>query len=169
MNELNAKLIIQKLRLEPHREGGYCRETYRCSEKLNTTEKPGDQKKNRSLCSAIYYLLTEGQFSAFHRISQDEIWHYYAGDPIRHIQISPDGELTDTVLGPDLLADQVPQLLVTASSWQGCMLIEEGEWALVGCTVAPGFEFSDFELAKRDKLLRLFPQHQALIKKLTRT
>jgi predicted cupin superfamily sugar epimerase len=130
--------IIVRLELRPHPEGGHYRETFRDS--------PGTNGRARS--TAIYFLLARGERSHWHRIDVAEVWHYYAGDALT-LQIANDGCREHTVrLGPDIAAGERPQAIVPASAWQAAE--STGDWTLVGCTVAPGFEFAKFELAKPD-------------------
>ncbi|MFD2204443.1 cupin domain-containing protein [Kiloniella antarctica] len=132
-----AQAIIDKLQLQPHPEGGWYKETYRHS---TESEKRGDQ-------TAIFFLLEKGQSSHWHRIDAVEIWHWYAGSPLT--LRSHDGKQEQVVtLGPDVLAGQTPQFVIPKQHWQAASA-EEG-WTLVGCTVAPAFEFEGFELAKPD-------------------
>lgn len=153
--------LIAQLQLQPHPEGGYFRETYR-SNSLADFENIG--VRNYSTC--IYYLLTADTFSAFHRIKQDEIWHFYAGEAVNLHLISPEAEYVKLVLGSDIVNNQVPQLVVPSGYWFAAQV--QSTYALVGCTVAPGFDFNDFELAKRDDLILQFPQFKQLIIGLTR-
>ncbi len=133
-----ARAIIERLNLEPHPEGGWYRETFR--------DPAGAD--GRSHATAIYYLLAAGERSWWHRVDSAEIWHYYAGAALELLQ-SEDGETaTRALLGPDLAKGQAPQLVVPSQTWQSAFTT--GDWTLVGCTVAPGFEFSGFELAPAD-------------------
>lgn len=137
MAELTAARVIELLAMQPHPEGGHFVETFR---------DVVDPATCRAATTAIYYLLQAGETSAWHRvIGSSEIWHWYAGAPLR-LHISPDGAIRDTVrLGPDLTAGERPQAVVSAGAWQSAEPL--GPWVLVGCTVAPGFEFERFELA----------------------
>lgn len=121
----------------------------------------------RCFSTAIYFLLESGQRSHLHRIRSDEIWHFYAGAPLTLFVISPDGCLDETVLGPDVERGQAFQAVVAAGSWYGAIVNEPDSYSLVGGTVAPGFDFADFELADRRALVALFPGHRALIERLT--
>lgn len=133
-----AGRIIRELSLEPHPEGGWFRETFRDT----------DSRDGRSCGTAIYFLLARGESSAWHRVDAVEIWHYYAGDPLL-LSMLPEGRVReDVVLGGDIGEDQRPQLVVPRQTWQSARPL--GEWTLVGCTVAPGFEFSGFEMAPPD-------------------
>jgi uncharacterized protein len=134
----SATEIIARLDLQPHPEGGHYRETFR-DERLD-----GD---GRSVCTAIYFLLARGERSHWHRIDAVEIWHYYAGHALI-LQIADDSGQRTVRLGPDLAAGEVPQAIVPAQAWQAAE--SSGDWTLVGCTVAPGFDFATFELAAPD-------------------
>jgi uncharacterized protein len=127
--------IIELLGLEPHPEGGHFRETWRAA------APPGERAKG----TAIYYLLQAGEISRWHRVDADEMWHWYAGEPLA-LSLSPDGRSSETLhLGPDLASGERPQCLVPAGAWQSATSL--GAWTLVGCTVSPGFMFESFELA----------------------
>jgi predicted cupin superfamily sugar epimerase len=155
---------IRRLELVPHPEGGFYRETYRASEHVAKEHLPPRFGGGRALSTAIYFLLVGEQVSALHRIKSDEVWHFYTGTAIDLFVIGPDGSLAIQRLGP-----RGPfQALVPAGSWYGAALSEGAGWALVGGTVAPGFDFADFELADRAPLVAEFPQHRALIERLTR-
>ena len=136
---LTASDIIARLELKPHPEGGHYRETFRDSR---------SDADGRSRSTAIYFLLARGDRSHWHRVDAVEIWHYYAGSPLV-LQIAHDGCAPHLVtLGPDLAAGQRPQAIVPADAWQSAETT--GDWTLVGCTVAPGFEFAGFEMAAAD-------------------
>jgi predicted cupin superfamily sugar epimerase len=164
----DARYWIDKLKLEPHPEGGYYRETYRSGIVMPESALPSSFKGDRVASTAIYFLLSGDDFSAFHRIASDEMWHLYAGGPLSVHVISGDGHWNELRLGrnPDL--GELLQGVVTAGCWFGACLVEPDAFALVGCTVAPGFDFEDFEMADRASLLAACPQHEALIRRLTR-
>ncbi|HVT28402.1 MAG TPA: cupin domain-containing protein [Lacipirellulaceae bacterium] len=165
---LTAQQIIDLLRLIPHEsEGGYFRETYRAATVIPATALPDGYSADRNASTAIYYLLTPETFSAIHRVRSDEVFHFYAGDAVEMLQLSPDGTARTIFVGNDLAAGHEPQVVVPAGVWQGCRLIPGGRWALMGCTVAPGFDFADFELGKRDALLARYSTHSELIAALT--
>lgn len=159
---------IQRLNLQPHPEGGYFRETYRAEESVGGENLPARFGGARAFSTAIYFLLEAGQFSAFHRIKSDEVWHLYAGGPLEIIAITPDGAALSERLGVNLAQGEQPQRIVPAGHWFASRPAAGVPYALVGCTVAPGFDFSDFEMASRDDLLRLFPSQAELIGELTR-
>ena len=132
---MTAEQIIAQLELEPHPEGGHFRETFR----------DGANEGERSASTAIYYLLGKGEVSHWHSVDSAEVWHWYAGAALELLIAPPDGASSRITLGPDLQADQRPQIVVPKHHWQSAR--SKGEWTLVGCTVAPGFEFSGFQLA----------------------
>jgi uncharacterized protein len=145
---------IEHLGLSPHPEGGYYRVTYKSELMI----------ANRSASTAIYFLLHGRDFSAFHRIASDELWHFYAGSALVVYVIDPDGSYSELHLGND----GVFQGVVKAGCWFASRLKDAASFALVGCTVAPGFDFADFELAARSELVHAYPQHRRLIEELTR-
>lgn len=150
---------VDTLGLAPHPEGGFYKETYR------STARHGE----RSVSTAIYFLVTRGSFSALHRIRSDELWHFHAGSALDVEVIDPDGSWRTLHLGLDLARDERPQHVVPAGSWFGARLRDaSSSYALVSCTVAPGFDFADFELADRATLSALHPAHAAKIASLTR-
>lgn len=158
----DATYWIEKLGLEAHPEGGYFREIYRASETIGADGLPDRFLGDRSFSTSIYFLLTENIFSALHRIQSDELWFFHVGSSLSVHMIDPDGDYTCFNIGPD----GPFQVVVPAGCWFGAT-VDEG-FALVSCAVAPGFDFDDFELAKRDGLVKIFPQHKDLIERLTR-
>jgi uncharacterized protein len=155
---MTAEEVIAHLQLQPHPvEGGFFRETYR------STAMNGDH----SVSTAIYYLLTPNTVSALHRLPGDEVFHFYMGDPIRMLQLLPDGSTRLLTLGRDLQAGQMPQLVVPGGVWQGSVLMEGGRWGLLGCTMAPGFEYADYETGLRSELTTRYPTVSDLILRLT--
>lgn len=163
-----ADLLIQELNLAPHPEGGYFKETYRSSGIIINHNLPIEFNGNRCYSTSIYFLLTSEDFSAFHKINQDEVWHFHEGASIRIHQISPDGIYSSVVLGNDVLHNQQFQHVVPANYWFGATVENSNSYTLVGCTVSPGFDFKDFTLANRKDLLQEFPQHTHIITKLTK-
>jgi len=159
--------IIKKLDLKPHPEGGFFKETYRSKGEIleDCLGKTYHGKRNYS--TSIYFLLTSDTFSAFHRIQQDEIWHFYDGSPIKLHSISEDGTHSEFIIGNDILNGQTPQLVVAGGHWFAAEVINKNDYSLVGCTVSPGFSFDDFELSTQEKLMALFPQHKKIIQKLS--
>ena len=160
--------IIKKLDLKPHPEGGYFRETYRSSGEIENSSLDASIKGKRNYSTCIYFLLTSGNPSAFHRIKQDEIWHFYEGSPIKLHTISKNGTHHSHIIGSDVLNDETPQLVVGAGDWFAAEVLNDKAFSLVGCTVSPGFSFEDFELPPRQELIEKFPQHEALIVQFTK-
>ncbi len=158
-----AEYWIKNLELAKHIEGGFYREVYRSSIKIPVTA----LNAVRDLSTSIYFLLEQGQFSAFHRIASDELWHFYYGDSLVVYEIESDGTRTEHLLGPDFENGQRFQCVIKAGSWFASRPSPESEYALTGCTVAPGFDYKDFEIAERDKLIRQFSRHEELIISLT--
>ncbi|MEM8847784.1 MAG: cupin domain-containing protein [Bacteroidota bacterium] len=160
--------LIHRFNLEPHPEGCYFRETYRSNGHIESSALPNAYVGKRNYSTCIYFLLTSDTFSAFHRIKQDEIWHFYQGSSIRLHLISEEGEYTKVTIGTDFESDQVPQFVVPGGFWFAAEVMEIDSFSFVGCTVSPGFDFQDFELPSRKKLLGKFPQHRKVIERLTR-
>ena len=155
---------MARLGLLPHPEGGFFGESFRSPIQLTLPD-----GRIRAASTAIYFLLPMGAFSALHRVSSDEVWHFYEGDPLELTTITPEGILKTMTLGRDLEEGQRPQFVVPAGVWQAAKpTVEKIGFTLVGCTVAPGFDFADFEMPVCDELGRLFPQHAAAIQILTR-
>jgi predicted cupin superfamily sugar epimerase len=163
-----ASYWIDKLQLTRHAEGGAYREAYRSELILPRSTLPLFFQGDRPVSTSIYFLLTQGEFSAFHRIASDELWHFYYGDPLVVYEIGHSGRLTEHLLGPDPEKGQAFQTAIRAGSWFAALPASGSEYALVGCTVAPGFDFADFELADRKTLADEFPEHADLIRRLTR-
>ncbi len=163
-----AAYWVEKYGMQPHPEGGYFVETYRAAEQIPHEVLPGRFAGSRAFSTAIYFLLEGHHFSALHRIQADEVWHFYAGDPLEVFVFYPEGGALEIIrLGPDPDTDEVFQAVVPAGAWFGSRPVVGAAYSLVGCTVAPGFDFADFELAERGKLLADFPQHEAVIVGLT--
>lgn len=160
--------LVNRLGLEPHPEGGYFKETYRSMEQIAVPRLPAGDLQHRSLSTAILFLITAGNFSAFHRIKSDECWHFYSGQPLLVHQIAPAGIYTCTILGNEPERGQQFQQVVPAGHWFASEVAPGGAYSLVGCTVAPGFDFADFELAEAAQLQRQYPAQSALIQRLTR-
>ena len=153
-----AQRLIAALGLEPHPEGGYFKQTYRSS-----TTVQGSQGLRRAATS-IYYLLEGDDFSSFHRLQSDEIWHHYRGAAVAIEIIEPTGKHVQLMIGED---DRL-QAAILAGSWFAAHLCGEGAYALVGCDVAPGFEYEDFEIGTQEALVTTFPHHRSLIERWTR-
>ena len=165
--ERDATYWIDRLHLEPHPEGGFFRETYRSPESIDSGALPSRFDGPRAIATAIYFLLRSHERSAFHRIKSDECWHFHTGSPLTIHVISPEGDYAARSLGsrPDL--GQAFQAVVPAGSWFGATVHDPDSFSLVGCTVSPGFDFADFELAGRSDLTARYPQHRSIIEKLT--
>ncbi len=164
----SAAYWVEKYLMQPHPEGGYFVETYRAAEQIPNAALPDRFDGSRAFSTAIYFLLEGHHFSALHRIQADEVWHFYAGDPLEVFVIhAENGALEVIRLGPDPEAGEVFQAVVPAGAWFGSRPVAGAAYSLVGCTVAPGFDFADFELAERAVLLAAFPQHRALVEGLT--
>ncbi len=161
----SASYWIDKLGLTRHVEGGSFKEVYRSPLIIPTSFEETDHRRNAS--TSIYFLLEAGQFSAFHRILSDEIWHFYSGNCLVIYEIEAEGVLTEHRLGNRPDKGEEFQCVIRAGNWFASRIEEGGTFALCGCTVAPGFDFRDFELADRIKLSALFPQHEKLISELT--
>lgn len=171
MNQLSKQDIIHSLHLKPlQNEGGYYLRTYQRFAQDEATDKTCLTPKVRPLSTAIYYLLTNEAdgFSALHRLDADEIYHFYIGSPVSLNLFFDDGRYEEHVLGPDITHQQHLQFVVPAGVWQGSHILNEGEFALLGTTMAPGYSEDYFELADPDVLLRRYPDHDEIIRKLTR-
>jgi predicted cupin superfamily sugar epimerase len=162
-----AQAWIDALALTPHPEGGWFRETYRAAESLAHDHLPLRFGGPRAFSTAIYFLLRHGEFSALHRIRSDEVWHLYAGGPLNLALLHPDGRAQVVRLGMDVARGEAPQAMVPAGCWYGAWLDDGVPFALTGGTVAPGFDFADFELGTRRDLVERFPQQRALVERLT--
>ncbi len=160
---MEANEVIEMLALEPlPEEGGFYRQTYR-AEGIIPDEALPTHEGDRCYSTLIFYLVTPKEFSGLHRVESDEIFHFYRGGPVEMIQIDADGALTRVVLGSRFEDGQQIQAVVPQGVWQGTRLIEGGKWALMGCTVAPGFEYTDFEVKSRAELIERFPRHREVI------
>ena len=170
MIEQNAKKIeelINHYNLLPHPEGGFFRQTYAAAEQISKEALPERFEGSRSFSTAIYFLLPTGSFSAFHRIKSDEVWHFYEGCALHIHVIHPNGDYDCLKLGSNLNNGESYQLVVPANSWFASEPVgDPGSFTLVGCTVAPGFDFADFELAEVAALTNQFPKHEELIRSL---
>ncbi len=164
----NATYWKEKLQLTAHIEGGAFKEVYRSALMLPQSVLTSAHNGPRAASTSIYFLLEYGEFSAFHRIASDELWHFYDGGSLAIYEIDKSGTLIRHLLGRDIEAGAHLQVLIKAGSWFASRVENEDGYALCGCTVAPGFDFADFELAGRQQLAALYPQHAALIVSLTR-
>lgn len=159
---------IDKLALEPHPEGGYFKENYRSKEAILKTALPNRFTGDRSFSTAIYFLLSNNDISAFHRIKQDEIWHFYHGSPLIIHILDETKNYRASILGLDLNQEQQPQIVVEAGAYFAAEVVDKSSFTLVGCTVAPGFDFTDFEMPVQSKMIELFPKYKTLVKRLSR-
>ncbi|NQX78325.1 cupin domain-containing protein [Gilvibacter sp.] len=160
--------LITKFDLKPHPEGGYYKETYRSSGTIAEANLPAAYDGERNYATSIYFLLMADNFSSFHRINQDEIWHFYDGSPLLLHIITPEGVYSEHLIGIDLSRGEVPQYVVPGGCWFAAEVIEPSGFSFIGCTVSPGFSFADFQLGKRSELINDFPKHADVIERLTR-
>ena len=163
-----AQQLIELYNLQPHPEGGWYKETYQSKEQIDADSLPERFGGSRAFSTAIYFLLEQGNFSAFHRIKSDECWHFYAGDPLVVYVLQQDGTLDEIMLGNDITNGQLFQYVVPANCWFASRPAFDSKFCFVGCTVAPGFDFADFEMADAAVLSALYPQHQTAIQELCR-
>lgn len=168
MNQSEVEKIVAQLELLPHPEGGFYKEVYRSEGVIPQQALGNEFSGDRNYCTSIYFLITSSNFSAFHRIKQDEIWHFYGGVALNVHVINQDGDYTCHKVGMDMENGEVPQLVVPAGCWFASDVSQDNAYSFVGCTVAPGFDFADFELANRNELQDEYPQHQKVIETLTR-
>jgi uncharacterized protein len=184
----DADYWIERLQLRPHPEGGYFRETYRADGKIKGEDLVPPYPSDRAFSTAIYFLLKGHEVSKFHRLRSDEVWHYYYGSSLALYVIDPEGRLKKHILGPDAEKGETFQVIVRSGLWFGAKVSPErsfpsvpseaglsavervndaDSYTLIGCTLAPGFDFEDFELARREVLLSTYPTHRDVIVKLT--
>lgn len=168
MQALSVQQLISHYHLQPHPEGGYYKEIYRSVGIIPKAAMAKGFNGARNWSTAIYFLLEKGNFSGFHRIKSDECWHFYAGETLLIYVIQLNGSLQIIKLGSDILNGEIFQFVVPANCWFASIPAENSMYSFVGCTVAPGFDFEDFELAETKTLTKLYPQHKDIIKKLTR-
>lgn len=162
----SAQYWVESLHLVSHPEGGFYKETYRATENISGNALPQRFAGDRSFSTAIYFLLRSGECSRFHRIKSDEIWHFHAGTALA-IHVLKDNRHVIHKLGPNPEFGESLQVVIPANCWFGATVIQPDSYTLSGCTVAPGFDFQDFELADRKTLTILFPAFEEIIKKLT--
>lgn len=167
---LDAETVIRLLELRPlPQEGGFYRETHRTPLVINEDALAGLYTGERNVATAIYFLITPHEYSALHILPSDEVFHFYLGDTVEMLQLPATGPAEVHVLGTDLLGGVRPQVVVSGGTWQGCRLCPGGRFALLGCTVAPGFDFRDFSVASSEDVESLsarFPAHLNLIHEL---
>lgn len=164
---MHARHWIERLQLAEHPEGGFFRETYRSDETIPPEGLPGRFGGPRPASTAIYFLITGTRPSRFHRMKADEVWHFYDGQTLTLHLLYPDGRYETKLLGRSIEMGERFQAVVPAGCWFGATVEWDGDYALAGCTVAPGFDFDDFTFARRSELLAAYPQHAALIERLT--
>jgi uncharacterized protein len=168
---MTADDVKKLLGLQPHpREGGWYVRTYEAPETIAAEAfSDGRYRGARRTGTAIYYLLEPETFSEMHRLKSDEVFHFYAGDTVEMLQLQEDGSGKRVLIGNDLIGEARPQVVVERGVWQGCRLVAGGSWALIGCSVSPGFEFEDYEEGLRAELGAKWPQWAELIEGLTRS
>lgn len=165
--KMNVDQIVSELDMQPHPEGGFFKETFRSTGTIGGTTN-GDFPNGRHYATAIYYLLVSGDKSVFHRIKSDETWHHYYGGTLEIVELHADGKIHRIRLGKNILEGELLQYTVPAGVWFGARPIQEDTFVLAGCTVAPGFDFKDFEMADRQSLLSEFPDMQMVIEEYTK-
>ena len=164
----SSEEIINKLGLIKHpKEGGYFTETYRSEEELSKNVLPQRYKSKRSLSTAIYYMITPDTISPMHRLITDEIFHFYLGDPVNILMLNPDNTSEIITLGHDILNNQIVQMVVKRNTWFGFKLNSGGSFALLGSTMSPGFDYSDYEEGDPKTLSEQYPQHKDFIYQLS--
>jgi uncharacterized protein len=165
--ELKAEYYINLLNLQKHPEGGYYREVYRSEENYPAPGLPDRYSGSRSFATSIYFLLTGKDISRFHKLKSDEIWHHYEGCSVRIYILDELGNLSEIRLGKNISSGEVLQAVISKDNWFAAEPADSDSFSLIGCSVSPGFEFDDFEIGKRDDLIKLFPRHENLIVKFT--
>lgn len=167
MNE-KAEYYVNKLKLIAHPEGGYFKEVYRSDEFIEAGCLQIRYKGKRTFSTSIYFLLEGKQISSFHKLKSDETWHFYDGSSVKIFIINEKGELIEKLLGKNLEKGEEIQFTIEKNNWFAAEVINKDLFSLIGCTVAPGFEFDDFQLAKREDLVDAFPEHKKLIERFTK-
>ncbi|MFP5041486.1 cupin domain-containing protein [Parasediminibacterium sp. JCM 36343] len=165
---ITVQNLVTQYQMLPHPEGGYYKETYRSSGRFEQETRRKDFPEGRSYSTAIYFLLEQGQFSAFHRIKSDECWHFYGGGALHIYIVYPNAVLEVIKLSSNMLSGEVFQAVVPANCWFASEPAPNSSFSFVGCTVSPGFEFADFELAEAAKLCAEYPEHAQIISRLCR-
>ena len=156
----DAIQIIKRLKLKKHQEGGYFKQTYTADTMVNIE----GYDKPRYISTAIYYMLVGDQFSAFHRIKSDELWHHYTGGSLILYAID-NGKLTKIKMGKS--RGEAPQVILKANTWFAASLTDKKSYCLLGCTVSPGFDYSDWEIGKRNELIKMYPQYRTILERYT--
>jgi predicted cupin superfamily sugar epimerase len=162
-----AKSIIGKLQLIPHPEGGYFKEAYRSNEIISQSSLPQCYKSDRNFSTSIYYLLEGNQVSLFHRLKSDEVWHHYRGSVVL-LHCFEKNKYFQIKIGDQIEFNQLPQFVIRAGIWFAAEVVDKKSYSLIGCTVAPGFDFADFEIACKDELNKIFPGYSELIRRFTK-
>ena len=162
-----AEEIIKHFELQEHPEGGFYKETYRSDITAKSKNLANEFDGDRNLCTSILFLLTSEKFSAFHKIKQDEIWHFYKGTTLKLHLISPERNYCFQLIGTNFNLGEIPQFTVPAHWYFAAEVLQQDSFSFVGCTVSPGFDFRDFTLPSCKELVKEFPQHQSIIEKLT--
>lgn len=162
MANITVDELVKIYNMEPHPEGGYYKEIYRSSSTIPANVLP-EHGGNRNYCTDIYYLLPKGSISKIHKIKSDEMWHFYLGDPMTLVLLSIDGGVKKITLGHDVKSGEMVQYPVPAGHWFGAYPNPGSRFSFVGCTVAPGFDFADFELGNREQLLKEYPHAKEVI------
>jgi len=165
--KIDPQYWINRLGLKKHPEGGYFKETYRCDETVCMNALPKRFAEDKAFSTAIYFLLKGEQTSYFHRLKADELWHFYHGSSLTLHIIDPHGDYNKIQLGSNFENGETFQRIIKNGAWFGATVDDHTSYSLTGCTVAPGFGFNDFELANRDQMLKMYPEHALIIKKLT--
>lgn len=165
--ERTAAYWIDKLKLISHPEGGYFAETYQSPDLISKNGLPERYSADRVCAKAIYFLVPDGQVSKFHRLKCEEIWCYHFGTPLTLYIIEKEGTSRQVILGPDIDHDEQFQAIIPHGVWFGAKVNKKDAYTLVSCITAPGFDFEDFELAERQSLIQLYPQHKEIIEMLT--
>jgi len=157
VKNISPEQLIAHYKMQKHPEGGYYAESFKSKGRLPESALPQGIKGERLWSTAIYFLLSNGEKSKLHKIAFDEVWHFYLGDPLVIVEILQDGTVQETKLGTNVTGGEKLQHVVPGGRWFGSYLPLDSQFAFVGCTVAPGFDFSDFEMGDRDTLLELYP------------
>ena len=164
--KITSDLLIERFSLKRHPEGGWFQQTHQSVEKIPVNGLPARFKTARPISTAIYYLLVSRDYLAFHRIKSDEVWHFYTGGALLIHVLHTSGGMETVILGSDFLKGELFQFVVPAGCWFAAELALGTSFSFVGCTVAPGFDFEDFELGKKNDLLNLFQTHTKIIERL---
>ncbi|MFA4924944.1 MAG: cupin domain-containing protein [Ignavibacteriaceae bacterium] len=164
---MNARYWINNLQLINHPEGGYFKEVYRSEEAITKEALPVRYSAKRNVSTSIYFLLEKEEVSHFHKLKSDEIWHFYYGSSLTIHLIDEGGNYSIQKLGRNIEEGEVLQFVIPKFSWFAAEVNDKKSFSLIGCTVAPGFDFADFELAKREELIKQFPQYKIIIGRLT--